>query len=69
VSWGIVSVAAIAGSRWTNWCLGCSDVSARGTLDEKHVVRLDSDWNTPGCDVCGAMTCYCGKCVEDDQEK
>jgi len=69
VSLAIFSVAAIAASRWTNWCLHCCCVSARGSLDEAAVVRLGSDWIPPGCGVYGAMTCWCGKGEEDGNEK
>jgi hypothetical protein len=62
-------VAAIAASRWTNWCLSCSCVSARGALDEAPIVRLDSDWITPGWGVCRTMTCCYGKGEEDDNEQ
>ena len=57
----IISVAAIAASRWTIWCLRCSCVSAGGALHEAPVVRLDSDPIAPGCGTCGAMTCCWGK--------
>jgi hypothetical protein len=62
-------VAAIAASRCTNWCLGCSCVSARGALDEAPIVWLDSDWITLVRGICGATTCYCGKGEEDNNEK
>jgi len=65
----IFLVAAIAVSRWTNWCLHCSCVSARDASGEAPVVRLDSECITPGWGVCGAMTCRCGKGEEDDNEK
>jgi len=68
-SWAIFSVPAMAASRWTNWCLRCSCVSARGALYEGPGVRLDSDCITPGWGVCGAMTCYRGQGEEDDNEK
>jgi len=68
-SWAIILVAAIAASRWTNWCLSCCCVPARGTSDQVAVVQLDSDCITPGGGVCGAMTCCCGKQEEDDNEK
>jgi hypothetical protein len=68
-SWAIFSVAAIAASEWTNWCLRCSCVSARGASDEAPAVRLNWDWIIPGWAVSGAITCCCGKDEEDDNEK
>jgi len=44
--WAFHSAAAIATSRWTNWCLRCSSVSARGALQEAAIVQLDSDCTT-----------------------
>jgi hypothetical protein len=61
-------VAAIAASRWTNWCLHCRYFSARGALDEAPNVWLNSDRLTPGRGVSGAMTGCCGKDDEDDNE-
>jgi hypothetical protein len=55
--------------RCTYWCLRCCWVSARGSLDEAPVVRLSLEEIPPGCGVCGAMTCCCGKGEEDDNEK
>jgi len=73
-SWVIVSVATIAASRWTNWCLHCCGVSQSGSLCEAPVVRLDSARIAPGGSVSGAMACCCrnlrkmitkrsGKCI------
>ena len=68
-TWAILSVAAIAASWWTNWCLHCSCVPARGALDDAPIVRLDSDCITLGWGHFEAMTCCCGKDEEDDNEK
>jgi len=65
----ILSVAAIAASQWTDWCLHCYCVSARGAFDEAPVVRLSSDSIAPGLGVRGAITCSCRKGEEDDNEK
>jgi hypothetical protein len=67
--WDIFSVAAIAASWRTNWCLCRCCVSARGSFNEAPVVGLNSDSNTLGCGVCGAMSGCCGKGEEDDNEK
>jgi len=58
-SWVIFSVATIALSRWTNWCLRCCSVSPRGALREAPVVRLDSAPIAPGGIVLRAMACCC----------
>jgi len=68
-SWAIFSVATIAVLQWTNWCLRCCCVSARGPFDEAPIFRLDLDSITPGWGLCGAMTCCCGNSEEDDNEK
>jgi len=68
-TWVIVSVVAVAASRWTELCLHCCSVSAGGAVDQAPVVRLDSDRLTAGCGVCGATPCCCGKGEEDDNEK
>jgi len=58
-SWVMFSVATIAASRWTNWCLRCCWVSPRGALREAPVVRLDSAPIAPGGSVSGSMACCC----------
>jgi hypothetical protein len=68
-SWAIFSVAGIAASLWTNWCLHCSCISTWGEVVEAPVVQLNSDWITPGWGGCGAVTWCCGKGEEDDNEK
>jgi len=67
--WAISSGVAIAASLWTNWCLRCCCVWARGALEEAPVIRLNSDSITPGRCVCWAMTCFRGKGEEDDNQK
>jgi len=57
----LFSVAAIATSRWSNWCLRCCCVSAGGALDKASVVRLYSNRIAAGWGACWAMTCCCGK--------
>jgi len=59
-SWAIFSVATIAASQWTNWCLRCCSVSTGGVLLKAPVVRLDSAPSAPGWSVSGAMACCCG---------
>jgi hypothetical protein len=59
-SWAIFLVAAIAGLWWTNWCLDCCCVAARGASIEAPVVQLDLESVTPGWGVCRAMTCSYG---------
>jgi len=58
-SWVMCSVATIAASRWTNWCLRCYCVSPSDALLEVPVVRLDSAPIAPGRSVSGAMACCC----------
>jgi len=58
-SWGIFSVATIAESRWTHWCLRCCCVSPSGSMCEVPVVRLDSAPIALGGSVSGAMACCC----------
>jgi len=53
------SVATIAASRWTNWCLRFCWVSPRGALREAPVVPLDSAPITPWGSVSEAMPCCC----------
>jgi hypothetical protein len=59
VSWVIFSVATIAASCWTNWCLRCCCVSPSGTLLEVPVIRPDSTPIAPGGTVSGAIACGC----------
>jgi hypothetical protein len=59
--WAIFSVAAIAVSGWTNWCLHCCCVSARGEVDKAPVVQLESDSIAPGWFVPGGITCCRGE--------
>jgi len=56
----IISVATIAASRWTYWCLHCCCVPPCGALFEAPVVQLDSASIAPGWSISGAMTCCCG---------
>jgi len=58
-SWVVFSVATIAASQWTNWCLHCCCVSPSGSLCAAPVVRLDSAPIAPGGSVSGAMACCC----------
>jgi len=58
-SWVIFSVATIAESWWTNWCLRCGCVSPSGWLCEAPVVRPDSAPIAPGGSVSWAMACCC----------
>jgi len=60
VSWVIFSVATIAASRWTNWCLCCCCVSLCGALFEGCVVWLVSAPIAPAWSISGAMPCRYG---------
>jgi len=55
----LFSVAAFAASRWTQWCLCYSWVSAGGVSNETAVILLDSVPLSPCCGACGAMICCC----------
>jgi hypothetical protein len=57
----IFSVAIIAASRWTNWCLRCCCVSPSGALLEAPVIQLDSTPIAPGGSVAGGVACCCTK--------
>jgi len=68
-SWVIFSMAALAASLWTNWCLGCCGVLLSGVLGELLIGRLDFD-PLPACwGVCVAMNCWYGKAEEDHNDK
>jgi hypothetical protein len=67
--WAILSVAAIAASWWTNWCLHCSSVSASGALEEAPIVLLDSYWIISIQRGRRAMTCCWGNGKEDYHER
>jgi hypothetical protein len=67
--WAGFLVGAIAALRWTNWCLRCCWVAARGILDEVPIIRLDLDLITPAWGVCEAVNCCGGKGDKDDHEK
>jgi len=60
-SWVILSVATIAASQCTTWCLCCCCVSQSSSLCEAPVVRLTSAPIAPGGSVWGAMPCCCDK--------
>jgi len=65
----VCPVAILAAPRWTNWCLRCWCVPSREALDEAAIVSLDSDPLSLVSGVCLAMTCWCGKGEEDDNQK
>jgi len=58
-SWVIFSLATIAMSRWTHWCLRCCCFSPSGSLCEPPVVGLDSAPIAPGENHSRAMACCC----------
>ena len=68
-SQGIFSVAVLAASWWTDWCLGYCCMPASDALDEVSVDLLDSDPLSPAWGVCVAMMCWSGIGEEDDNEK
>jgi len=63
------SVAQLATSWCSIWCLRCCCASASGILDEAPDIELNSDPLTPGWDAFWAMLCCCGKGEEVDTEK
>jgi len=68
-SWVMFSVATLAASQCTNWCLRRCCVPWSDALNEAPVVSLDSDLLSPVWGVCVVMTCWCGKGEEDDNQK
>ena len=56
----VFSVATIAASRWTHWCLRYCSVSLGGALFEEPVIQLYWASFGPGWCISGAMTCCCG---------
>jgi len=69
VSWVMFSVAALAASQWTNWCLHCRCVWGSARLDEAPIDWLDSDPLTPSWGISFGMIWGGWIGVEDDNEK
>ena len=63
------SVAVLAASQWTNWCLRCCGAPASVTSDAAPINPLGSDPRSPCCGVFVDMICCCGIGEEDDNEK
>ena len=68
-SWVISSLAALAASRWTNWCRCCCYVPVSDAFDEVPIDQLNSDQLSLCWGICAAMICQCGMGEEDDSEK
>jgi len=62
-------VAALAASRWTNWCLSSCCVPMIDVLDAAPVNWLGSDPLSPGWGGCMSMICWCGIGEEGDSGK
>ena len=68
-SWVIFLVAALAASRWTNWCLRSCCVPRSNVCDKAPANRLDLYPLAPGWGGCVSMICWCAIGEEDDNEK
>jgi len=68
-SWVMFSVATMAASQWTIWCLHWCCVPSSDALDEAPIVSLDSDLLSPVWGAGAAMNCWCGKEEEDGNQK
>ena len=68
-SWVIFSVAALAVSCWTNWCLHYCCVPLSDVFDEAPANRLDWNLLRPGWGGCVSMISWCRIGSEDDNKK
>ena len=66
--WVVCLVAALAASRWTNWCLYSWYVPLSDVLDEAPIDWLESDTVSPGWGVYGSLFSYCWIGGEDHNE-